>query len=116
MTRFTTDLKTLKKEVTIETYKSSGPGGQRKNVRETAVRLNHLPSGITVSATEYRFQAKNRRLAFERLQAKLEELNRSSKPRIPTKVPKSVDERRLKDKGYQSQKKKLRKKPLIDRD
>ncbi len=53
-------LKALKKQVVIETYRSSGPGGQRKNKTETSVRLKHLPSGITVIATEHRSQAQNK--------------------------------------------------------
>ena len=63
----------------IETYRSSGPGGQRKNKVETAVRLKHLPSGFTVIATEHRSQAENRKLALERLRERLIKLNRPRK-------------------------------------
>jgi protein subunit release factor B len=66
---FETDLRRLRKEVLIETYRSSGPGGQRKNKTETAIRLKHLPSGMTVVATEHRSQAHNKKLAFERLRS-----------------------------------------------
>ncbi len=84
--KYDTDLELLKRQVVVETYRSSGPGGQRKNKVETAVRLRHLPSGITVIATEHRSQAENRKLAFERLRDRLIKWNRPKKRRIPTKV------------------------------
>ncbi len=83
---YSTDLEVLKHQVIVETYRSSGPGGQRKNKTETAVRLKHPLSGITVSATEHRSQALNFKLAFERLRERLIRLNRPKKRRIPTSV------------------------------
>jgi len=109
-TKFSTNLEVLKQEVEITFYKSSGPGGQRKNKRETAVRLFHPPSGITVIATKHRSQAKNRELAFKTLQSRLKDLNREKKPRKTTKIPKSVKEKILKNKKKQATIKKLRKK------
>jgi ribosome-associated protein len=112
MTRkFDTDLELLKKQVIIETYRSSGPGGQRKNKVETAVRLRHLPSGITVVATEHRSQADNRKLAFERLRDRLIKLNRPRKRRIPTSVSLKTIEKRIEEKKILSKKKHLRQKP-----
>jgi protein subunit release factor A len=99
--------------VVIETYKSSGPGGQRKNKTETAVRLTHLPSGITVIATEYRSQAQNRQLAFERLRERLLRLNRPRKRRIPTHIPLGAIERRKEEKRVRSIKKKMRQKSRL---
>jgi len=104
-----TDLEALKGQVIIETYRSSGPGGQRKNKTETAVRLKHLPSGITVTATEYRFQTQNRRLAFERLRDRLMRLNRPKKRRIPTPVPRKAIEKKREEKTLLSVKKQRRK-------
>ena len=104
----------LEKEIEVTFFKSSGPGGQRKNKRETAVRIYHPSSGITVIATEHRSQAKNRELAFERLKEKLEELNRPKKPRIPTKKSRGVREKELKEKKELADKKKLRKKIDVD--
>jgi len=83
-TPFAEDLETLRKEVIVETYRSTGPGGQRKDKKETAIRLTHIPTGITVVAAERRSQAMNREIAFERLQVKLLQLNRTRKP--PSKV------------------------------
>ena len=105
--RYDTNPKVLAREVVVETYRSSGPGGQRKNKTETAVRLTHLPSGITVIATEYRSQAQNRKLAFERLRERLLKLNRPRRRRIPTSVPGSVIEKRIDEKKIRSKRKRL---------
>ena len=107
--KFSTELNDLQKEVVISFYKSRGPGGQRKNKRETAVRVHHPPSGITVVATEHRSQAKNKALAFQRIQNKLKALNKKKKPRKPTSKPRAVREKELKEKKERSQKKELRK-------
>ena len=106
--KFETDPHVLKRQVIVETYRSSGPGGQRKNKVETAVRLKHLPSGITVVATEYRSQAENRKLAFERLRERLIKLNRPRKRRIPTSIPLKVIEKVKEEKKILSIKKRLR--------
>jgi protein subunit release factor B len=108
--RFDTDLELLKKQVVIETYRSSGPGGQRKNKVETAVRLRHLPSGITLVATEHRSQAENRKLALERLRERLIRLNRPRRRRIPTSVSLKAIEKRMEEKKVRSKKKRLRQK------
>ena len=111
---FDTDPHVLKKQVVIETYRSGGPGGQRKNKVETAVRLRHLPSGMTVVATEHRSQAENRRLAFERLRERLMKLNRPIRRRIPTRTPQRAAEKRIEEKKMRSVKKRLRQKELED--
>ena len=110
--RYDTDPKILKKQVTLETYRSSGPGGQRKNKVETAVRLKHLPSGITVIATEHRSQAENRKLAFERLRERLRKLNLPRRRRIPTSVSLKAIERRKEEKKTHSKKKRMRQEAL----
>jgi hypothetical protein len=51
----------------IETYRSSGPGGQHRNKTDSAVRLTHRPTGVVVTATERRSQHENRRRALARL-------------------------------------------------
>ncbi|KAH9782309.1 RF PROK I domain-containing protein [Citrus sinensis] len=47
----------------MDAYKSSGPGGQHCNKRESAVRLKHVPTGVIVHAAEDRSQHKNRALS-----------------------------------------------------
>jgi protein subunit release factor B len=106
--KFSTTLEEIEKEIEISFYKSSGPGGQRKNKKETAVKLYHPLSGITVIATEERSQARNRELALKRLQEKLIELNKGRKKRIPTKPPEYVKEKILQEKKIRGNKKILR--------
>jgi protein subunit release factor B len=108
--KFDTDPETLKKQVVLETYRSRGPGGQRKNKVETAVRLRHLPSGITVVATEHRSQSENRKLAFERLRERLIKLNLPKRRRIHTSLPLRAVEERMEEKRIRSTKKRLRQK------
>ncbi len=98
----------------VETFRSSGPGGQNVNSRDTAVRLRHLPSGIVVTCQEERYQLRNRQIALAKLRAELEALARPKKKRIPTKVPRSVRRRILAAKKRRGEKKTLRKKPTID--
>ncbi len=107
-TRYATDLQTLYGEIRVEYYRSRGPGGQRKNKKETAVRLKHLASGVTVTATESRYQAVNKRRAFQRLQEKLKELNKPAKMRIPPSVPIEQKAKRREEKKRLSQKKRWR--------
>ncbi len=109
MIKHSIDLKNLKKEVQIDYYKSSGPGGQHKNKTMSSVRMFHKPTGIRVIATESRSQIKNRELGFKRLQVKLIELNIEEKERIFTKKPKYVKEKILQNKKKRSQKKQTRK-------
>ncbi|KAK4266926.1 hypothetical protein QN277_023784 [Acacia crassicarpa] len=59
----------LMRECEMDTFKSSGPGGQHRNKRESAVRLKHIPTGIIAQAAEDRSQHKNRASALTRLRA-----------------------------------------------
>lgn len=58
---------TLLAECRVETRRVRGPGGQHRNKVETAVRLTHLPSGLSVTASERRSQHENRLRALRRL-------------------------------------------------
>ncbi|HYS44045.1 MAG TPA: peptide chain release factor-like protein [Geobacteraceae bacterium] len=98
-------------DIKFEFYRGSGPGGQHRNVTDSAVRLRHLPTGIVVQASESRSQAQNREVAMERLKIALEKRERKAKKRIATKVPHRTKEKRLAEKKSTAQKKKLRAPP-----
>lgn len=55
----------------VETYRSRGPGGQKKNKTSSAVRITHTPSSICATATESRSQHENRAAALHRLRLEL---------------------------------------------
>ena len=63
----------LKKEVKVDTVRSSGPGGQHVNKTNSAVRLTHLPTGTTVRVDSDRSQHRNRTIAIERLELMLQD-------------------------------------------
>jgi ribosome-associated protein len=79
----------------VSTFVGGGPGGQHRNKTASAVRLVHLPTGVTVTATERRSQAQNRGVALERLRAALSVLTRVRRPRRPTRPSRGAKERRL---------------------
>lgn len=98
-------------DLEITFFKSSGPGGQHKNKRETAVRVCHLPTGITVEASEARSQAMNRETALERLAERLAALRRRRKRRVATRPTRASKERRLAAKKHHADKKASRRGP-----
>lgn len=97
-----------RKDIELHFYRSRGPGGQRKNRKETAVRIVHRPTGIVVRATESRYQAENRVLALRRLEERLARLARRPKKRIRTAKPRSVRHRELEEKRRHSERKSQR--------
>ena len=101
-------LERLARDCEITPFKSSGPGGQKKNKTESSVRVRHLPSGITRIATESRSQARNREMALERVWKELERRARKPKPRKATKPTRAAREKRLDVKRRESEKKRSR--------
>jgi len=104
----------LLRECEVETFRSSGPGGQHVNKTESAVRLRHLPSGVVVSSQQQRSQHRNKALCLQKLREKIAKLNYRAPSRVPTRVPRSAKNRTLEEKARRSQIKRLRSKPSGD--
>jgi protein subunit release factor A len=92
---YATDRQTLEREVLVDVFRSSGPGGQHVNKTESALRLTHPPSGVVVTSQDSRSQFRNRETAFERLIERLARLNHVPRKRVATKPSRAAKERRI---------------------
>lgn len=101
-------LEEIARDCEVSAFRATGPGGQGVNTTDSAVRMTHLPTGITVTSRESRSQFRNRQLCLSKLRAVFERKARPPKIRKQTRIPRRAKEARLKEKKLTSEKKAAR--------
>ena len=99
----------------VQAFHASGPGGQSVNTSDSAVRIVHRPSGVTVTCRRERSQLQNKRICLLRLRERLTELNAPPpEPRRATRKSRGVRASELEAKAWRARVKRLRRPPASD--
>ena len=98
----------IARDCEVEVFRATGPGGQGVNTTDSAVRMRHVPTGITVVSRESRSQLQNRERCVEKIIELCRRRARPPRPRKKTHVPASQRRRRLESKRARGKVKQLR--------
>ncbi len=108
------DDRAIERACDVQTFHASGPGGQGVNTADSAVRMRHVPTGITVTSREHRTQLLNRQACIRKLRQRFIAASLPPKRRRATKPTKASVERRLAKKRRRSDVKEQRRRPERD--
>lgn len=98
----------IARDCEVQVFRATGPGGQGVNTTDSAVRMRHVPTGITVVSRESRSQLQNRERCVEKIIELCRRRARPPRPRKKTHVPASQRKRRLESKRARGKVKQLR--------
>ena len=98
----------------VQTYRSSGSGGQHVNTTDSAVRLRYRPYNIVVTCQKERSQYLNKMECIKKLRERVARMNYRPLKRIATRMPRGKKEAGLDKKSKHGEKKKMRKKIAFD--